>query len=106
MSDGGLYCVPGAIPAEFRDEHFRRLDRLFGEAVVRIEPAGSGYVYSFEADEIEELARFVRHERRCCPFLAFSIVVRPGAGHVELHVSGPPGTHEFLAAEFRHGPPG
>jgi hypothetical protein len=101
----GLYCVPGAIPSVSRDEHFRRLKRLFSQALTRLESADSGYVYYFGDEEIEEVARFVSHERHCCPFLEFNLVIRPGASQAELRVSGPPGTEEFLEAEFGHSRP-
>jgi hypothetical protein len=47
-----------------------------------------------------ELARFLTNERRCCPFLSFDIAIASNGGPVWLHITGPEGTREFLAAEL------
>lgn len=99
----GLYCVPGAVPPEFRDEHFRRLKRLFTEALVRAQREQSGYSYCFDISEIVEIGLFVHLERRCCPFLTFTLTVPGESSEAELRVSGPAGTQDFLEAEFGHG---
>ena len=101
-STSRFYCVPGAIPAEIRDEHFRRVKRLFNEALVRAQREHSGYLYYFDADETAEIGLFVHHERRCCPFLVFTLSVSSDASETELRVTGPPGTPDFLEAEFGH----
>jgi hypothetical protein len=49
---------------------------------------------------LEELARFISKERRCCPFLRFEIVIMPGGGPLWLEMTGPEGTRQFLAAEL------
>ena len=99
----GLYCVPGAIPIESRDEHFRRAKRLFTEVLVRAQREHSGYAYFFDANEIVEIGLFVHLERRCCPFLAFTLSLPAESSEAELRVSGPAGTPGFLEAEFGHG---
>jgi len=45
---------------------------------------------------IEEIAKVVAEEHRCCAFLQFDLRVEPGDGAILLDVSGPEGTEEFL----------
>jgi len=57
-------------------------------------------------EALAHAARVVDRERRCCPFLRFTLVVAPDGGPVTLDVTGPPGTRDLLgglAAELRAG---
>lgn len=47
-----------------------------------------------------ELAGVIDAERRCCPFLRFTLELEPGDGLVHLRIAGPEGTADFLAAEL------
>lgn len=99
MSGSALACNPHGIPAEEREEHFARIERLFGSAVERRE-LPDGLAFSFAAEAFPEAARFVDNERRCCPFLAFTLELRPDSGPLTLRLTGPDGIREFLAAEL------
>jgi hypothetical protein len=46
------------------------------------------------------LADFITNERRCCPFLDFTLTVSENAKPVTLLLSGPEGTRKFLQAEL------
>jgi len=46
---------------------------------------------------LAEIAELVDLERRCCPFLRFTVTVQPAGGPVWLELSGPAGTRAFLA---------
>lgn len=50
-----------------------------------------------------ELAAFVDAERACCPFLSFTIEVRPGMDAMLLGITGPEGAKAFLASELAPG---
>jgi hypothetical protein len=95
-----LACVPGAIPEAERPVHFRRLTRLFTDAVRQRRELPDGRAFRFDADALDELARWIAHERSCCPFLRFVIEVAPGGGPVWVSLTGPAGTREFLSAEL------
>ena len=95
-----LACVAGAIPAAERPAHFALIQRLFGETAIEQHPLPSGYAFRFPADAFVSLSRFVANERKCCPFLAFTIEVSPGEGSIELRLTGPAGTQEFLALQL------
>ena len=95
-----LACVPGAIPPAERAAHFDLAGRLFGGAVRERRDLPDGYAFRFDAESLEQVARFVANERRCCPFLSFTVEVAPGAGPVWLHLTGPAGTRQLLDAEL------
>ena len=65
---------------------------------VRAHP--DGYVLDLErSDEaLAAAARVIALERRCCPFLRFTLTVEPGEGAIELALTGGPGTREFLSS--------
>jgi hypothetical protein len=100
-----LACVPGAIPADIRHAHFARLSRLFTASVRERSTLADGYAYRFDASAFDELASWITHERRCCPFLRFALEVTPGDGPLLLRLTGPAGTHAFLDAELPAFPP-
>jgi len=105
-----LACVAAAIPAAERPAHRALLTRLFREAVrerheipgAREGAGGSaeGYAFRFEADAFEDVARFVATERRCCPFLTFTLELSPAGGPLWLHLAGPAGARAVLDAEL------
>jgi len=99
-----LACVPGAIPASERDAHFALLRQIFGEQVRERRRLADGYAFRFDADTFDEIARFAANERRCCPFLAFTLELAPNEGPIWLRLTGPAGTHAFLDAEIPKSP--
>jgi hypothetical protein len=80
---------------------FRSRISLFGQRAPEKLDLPNGYSFQFPAEMFDEVAQFVSKERRCCPFLAFEIVMAPADGPLSLRVTGPEGTREFLAAETR-----
>ena len=95
-----LACVPGAIPAAERQAHFQRLTRLFTTAARERRELPDGRAFRFDADALDEIARWVAYERLCCPFLRFAIELAPEGGPVWVRLTGPAGTREFLSAEL------
>jgi hypothetical protein len=59
-----------------------------------------GHRFRFAADDniVALIARAIDAERRCCRFLRFQLTVEPGGGPIDLELTGPVGTREFLAA--------
>ena len=94
-----LRCVPDAIPADERPAHFARIKRLFREVMLDRREEPSGYIFRFPPEEWDAIAHFVSHERRCCPFLTFSIDVTAENGPISLRLHGP-GSKEFVDAEL------
>jgi hypothetical protein len=103
-SDVPLACIPEAIPATERPAHFALLARLFGEGARERRELADGYAFRFEADALDDVARFVANERRCCPFLAFTLDLAPEGGPLWLGITGPAGTRAFLDVELPRRP--
>lgn len=98
-SSAPVACVPGAIPAGERSDHFARAKRLLQFATDRTE-LPNGYAFSFDTTALTEVARFIENERKCCPFITFELKVTPDAGPLHLRMTGPEGTRAVLEAEL------
>lgn len=48
-----------------------------------------------------EVTEFVRRERLCCPFLAFTLEVSPDRGPLLLRLTGAEGVKDYIRAELR-----
>jgi hypothetical protein len=85
-------------PAERRREQelLARARRTFGSAV---ETAG-GYRLPVPPEFLSELGELLGLERRCCPFLAFTLEVAAQPGGVTLDIHGGPGVKAFVAQTF------
>jgi len=103
-SDLPLACVPDAIPAAERRAHFALLERLFTAELRERRTLDDGYAYRFDTAAFDDLARWIVHERRCCPFLRFTLDIAPADGPLWVSLTGPEGTHAFLDAELSHSP--
>ena len=95
-----IACVPQAIPADRRGQHFALANRLFKETAISRTAMKEGYSFVFPVDALGALAEFVGYERLCCPFMRFELEVQPGAEVLALRMIGPPGTREVLDAEL------
>jgi hypothetical protein len=100
MTSPPLACVPGAIPARERMAHFALLTRLFRDSARSRDRLPNGYGFRFGSDALDDLTAFVTNERRCCPFLTFTLEIAPADGPILLTLTGPAGIHEFLDAEL------
>ena len=89
-------------PAE-RENHIRTATQLF-QSVQTIHEVENGFEFMFaNFDAVEnftQLAEFIFNERRCCPFLEFTLKIAPNDEPISLLLTGPEGTQEFLRAEF------
>ncbi|MCQ3937377.1 MAG: hypothetical protein DPW18_10060 [Chloroflexi bacterium] len=96
-----IVCNMNVFTPEQRDAHLQRTNQLFAKvASVAAQENGYRFALPYEAESLIELGKFIANERLCCPFLEFSLTVKPGEEPVLLSLSGPEGTREFLRAEF------
>ena len=89
-------------PAE-RENHTRTTTQLF-QSVQTIHEVENGFEFIFpnfdSTENMIQLTEFIFNERRCCPFLEFTLKIEPNDAPISLLLSGPEGTQEFLRAEF------
>ena len=95
-----LVCMMDAIAPAERLAHVALIRRLFRETVEETRILPDGFAFRFPAAAFDHVAQFLSRERRCCPFLTFEIRVGARGGPVWLHLTGPDGTRNFLAAEL------
>jgi hypothetical protein len=50
--------------------------------------------------QLVQVAKFIERESQCCPFLHFSLEVKPASGPVWLQMTGTEGVKDFLRAEL------
>ena len=87
-------------PDQLKDCKGSLLPGLVGRAS-HVSPIEDGYRFTFPAadrDIVGVIASCIEAERHCCQFLDFALTVPAGAGTIELVVTGPAGTREFLEA--------
>lgn len=100
MTDAPFACDMSAISPNQRAAHHALIRHLVDAATTRVRPSGDGFVLSFPATAFDDVARFMSHERLCCPFLRFSLDLEANGGPIHLCLSGPPGAAEFIGAEL------
>lgn len=98
-----LICNMHVFTPTEREHHIRTTTQLF-QSVQAIHEAENGFEFMFPnldaAENITQLAEFIFNERRCCPFLEFTLKITPDDAPISLLLTGPEGTQEFLRAEF------
>lgn len=92
-----IVCDLTAIPADVRAQHVVNAPRIF-QAAQEIRQLPDGYAFRLpnEPDMWMALATFVEHERRCCPFWRFGLMVEPHGGPLWLELTGAEGAKQLL----------
>ena len=87
--------------AELRKRAATLLAR-FESAVIAAEELPDGYVFRVPGDKkwMGVVWEAIVAERECCPFLTFELTAQPNMGPVNVRVTGPVGTKDFLKAIF------
>jgi hypothetical protein len=96
-----IACSLGALtPAE--RERQAQLRRQLEAAVAERQETAAGYrfVYRAEPGVAEAAAAWIAIERRCCPFLDFTLEWRAGQEGPSLELAGRPGVKAFIADTF------
>ena len=97
-----LICNMDVFTPGERENHIRTTTQLF-QSVQATHEAENGLEFMFpnfdKHEVLIQLAEFIFNERRCCPFLEFTLRIAPDMP-ISLLLTGPEGTQEFLRAEF------
>lgn len=85
--------------AEQRERQQALQREVFG-GVREARELADGYALRFPGDGawLATLADFIRFERDCCPFFLFELRCEPQHGPLWLHLRGPEGVKEIVAA--------
>ena len=98
-----LVCNMDAFTPAERENHIQTTTQLF-QRVQTVHEVENGFEFIFPnfdaAENLTQLAEFIFNERRCCPFLEFTLKIPPNDAPISLLLTGPEGTQEFLRAEF------
>lgn len=95
-----LACNLNALTPAERKEHAARSRRVLS-AFSAPESTTDGWAFSLPVEMLGDVAKWIDGERKCCPFLRFSLVIEPGGKTARLTLSGREGVKEFLAAEMK-----
>ena len=95
-----IACDLTAIEAEHREQHLITAKQLL-DMVQETRELSDGYALRLPGDTETFLhaARYISHERECCPFFHFTLKLAPPGGPLWLHLTGSEGVKQFLQAE-------
>lgn len=100
-SDTPLVCKMDVFTPAEREDHIQSTSQLYqsAQSVYEVE---NGYEFIFPngSEIIIRLGKFISNERRCCPFLEFTLTISSNNAPISLRLTGPEGTQEFLRTEF------
>lgn len=90
-------CNITALSAEQRKQHSESTIRLFS-AVTKLEEEPDGYVFQMPSDSATflEVSGWVDLDRKCCPFMDFSLTVGDETKPLTLGINGGGQVKEFL----------
>jgi hypothetical protein len=99
--DTPLVCNMDVFTPAEREDHMQSTGQLY-QSVQSVHEVENGYEFTFpnESEVIAGLGKFISNERRCCPFLEFTLKISSNNALISLLLRGPEGTQEFLRAEF------
>ena len=96
-----LACNLSVFTAEQRRRHEADCSKLFHQASdIRELPRGIALQLTNEPGALSLATGFVTRESQCCPFLDFDLHFEPPYTHIQLSITGPEGSREFLKEEF------
>ena len=101
MNSIPLACDMNVFTPAESEQHIQITRELFA-SVQGIRDVEHGFEFSLPngTSSIVKLADFISNERKCCPFLEFTLKIPPEDVAIALTLTGPEGTQEFLREEF------
>ena len=98
-----LACNMNVFTPVERENHIQTTIELF-RSVQNVREVENGYEFIFPnpdgSEILARMAEFISNERRCCPFLKFTLTIDADPQPISLILTGPEGAQEFLRAEF------
>lgn len=103
-SESPIACVLDALDPDQRQRHQRLVGEL-RKAVTGVTELSDGFALRLADDDATWMntAEFITLERRCCPFLGFSLVAEREQASYSIRITGRPGVKEFLRDTYKLG---
>lgn len=100
-AESPIACDMSVLTVPERVAHLATSRELFTK-VQAIEELADGYEFRLgdDPDAIVKVAEFVALEKRCCPFLNFTIEVEAEGGPMTLRLTGREGVKAFVREEI------
>ena len=96
-----IACDMTVFTDEQRESHLADAVKLFAKVQEVVDmPDGFALSLPDENGILLLLARFIRDERLCCPFIHFGLEVEANRGAIWFKLSGKDGIKPFIAAEM------
>jgi hypothetical protein len=95
-------CNALALSPEVRKRHFEELGPALLKLTKSTRELPDGYEFELPADNktYQFLTEWALQERLCCPFFEIDLRFDRENGPLWLHLTGRPGTKEFIKEEF------
>lgn len=95
-------CNAFALSPEIRKRHFEELGPALLKLMKSKRELPDGYEFELPADDktYQLLTEWAYQERLCCPFFDIDLRLDRENGPLWLHLTGRPGTKEFIKEEF------
>ena len=98
-----IACDLNAIETDYRDQHIVTAKQLFALVQeVRDLPEGLAFRLPNDTDTFMHAAKYIAHERQCCPFFNFTLSLEAENGSFWFELTGQEGVKQFLQSELRH----
>ena len=96
-----IACDLSASKAEHINQDIMMAKQLFA-LVQEVRELPDGYALRLpnDTDTFLQTARFIAHERQCCPFLSFALELNAVNGPFWLQLTGQEGAKQFLQVEL------
>ncbi len=96
-AEGAIACKLRAFNTK-QQASYQRLVNYLRKNRKQIEELPNGYAIAFSSqpNTCLQVTKFVTMERRCCPFISFTMRFEPNNGLLWLQLTGPEGTKEIL----------
>jgi hypothetical protein len=96
-----VLCNPAVLSPLQREQLESSTAHLLGRSQETRDLAnGMQFRFPNQPRLLVEIAEFIGRESLCCPFLNFTLEVKPAGGPVWLDLTGPEGTKQFLQGEL------
>ena len=103
-NESPIACVLAALDPDQRQRHQRLVGEL-RKVVTGVMELSDGFALRLRDDDTTWMntAEFITLERRCCPFLGFSLDSESEHGSCSIRITGRPGVKEFLRDAYKLG---